>query len=393
VVTSRAATGAGALRVVLIGPTWPFRGGIAQYTSELARQLGQRHEVTLLSFVRQYPRWLFPGRTDRDPSAWVSPNAAEYILDPLALWTWWRTARRVTALCPDVVLVQWWVPFWAPSLSTVLALARRRRPVQVVMECHNVLPHEGGGVLARRLTQLALAAADAFIVHADADARALTALGLRPEVPRYRVALPPMSLPPAPDRAAARARLGLPAEGPVLLFFGFVRPYKGLDHLLTAMPDIVARVPRVRLLVAGEFWAPAARFAERAAALGVGEAVRLDDRYVPNEAVGDYFAAADLVVLPYVEASQSAVVPLAAQFGVPVVASRVGGLPDVVADGVTGLLVPPADPVALAAAVVRVLTEPATLARLRAGTLAQSGRFSWDEVVRTVELAARGARP
>ena len=106
------------MRVVIIGPTWPYRGGIAQYAAALAQHLARRHEVTLISFARQYPRWLFPGRTDRDPSGPVHAGQVEYVLDPLRPWTWWQAARRIARLQPDVVLAQWWVPFWAPSLAS-----------------------------------------------------------------------------------------------------------------------------------------------------------------------------------------------------------------------------------------------------------------------------------
>lgn len=376
------------MRVVIVGPTWPYRGGIAQYTTALAHHLGRHHEVTLISFARQYPRWLFPGRTDRDPSARAHAGQAEFLLAPLRPWTWWRVARLIAELRPDVILVQWWVPFWAPSFATVLALARRWWPCRVVMECHNVLPHEGGGWLDRFLTRLALARADAFIVHGAADARALDRLGVRSGAPRHRVPIPPVTLPAAPTRRQARTRLKLEIEGPVALFFGFVRPYKGLEHLLAALPAVLERVPELRLVVAGEFWESAAEFQLRARQLGVAEAVVLHDRYVPNEEVAALFGAADVVVLPYVTASQSAVLPLAVHYGVPVVASRVGGLPDVVVDNVTGLLVPPADSNALAAALVRLFAEPGLLERLRQGTVANADLFSWDDVVRTVELAA-----
>jgi glycosyltransferase involved in cell wall biosynthesis len=389
--TDEGATGA-RMRIVVLGPTWPYRGGIAQHTTELARQLGRRHDLRLVSFRRQYPRWLFPGRTDRDPSVPVAPPEAAYPLDPLLPWTWWPTARLIAAHRPEALLAEWWVPYFAPSLLGVLTLARRARPgLRVVLECHNVLPHEGRSAPARWLTRAALSTADAFVVHSTADRDALE--GLRPGA-AARTFLSPLvaaPLPPAPPRGVARERLGLPPDGPLILFFGFVRPYKGLPHLLSALPAVRERLPLARLLVAGEFWEPVAAYERQARSLGVAEAVRFDDGYIPDERVADYFAAADVVALPYVEASQSAVVPLARRFGVPVVASRVGGLPDAVEDGVSGLLVPPADPLALAAALVRCLSDPA-LARSLAQRAALREDAGWDEAVRAFEAAAAPPR-
>lgn len=413
------------MRLVILGPTYPYRGGIAHYTTLLAHALAARHTVVFLTFVHQYPRRLFPGRSDRDPSARPVQTPAERILAPLRPWTWWRTARRAAAADPDLVLIQWWVPFWAPSVATVAWLLRRWTRARIVFVCHNVLPHDGGGPGVRALVRLALGRGDAFILHSDADARALAEL--LPRVPPgavHRALLPahtiapqagadgtataapdpagapahadaeprPRSTGPAFDRGAFLARFGIPADAAVALFFGFVRPYKGLRHLVDALPAAAAAVPRLHLLVAGEFWLPATGFAEQARGLGVADRLHLDDRYIANEDVGPYFRAADVLVMPYVEATQSGVVTLAVEFGVPIVATRVGGLPEAVADGETGLIVPPADPAALAAALARVLTDDALRARLAEGAVRARERFGWAPLVALIEGLAPGPR-
>lgn len=406
------------MRLVILGPTHPYRGGIAHYTTLLAHALAARHDVVFLTFVHQYPRRLFPGRSDRDPSAHPIKTPAERVLAPLRPWTWWRTARRAAAADPDLVLIQWWVPFWAPSLAAVAWLARRWTRARIVFVCHNVLPHDGGGRWVRALVRLALGRGDAFILHSDADARALAEL--LPGVPSsaiHRALLPAHTIAPeaasatepagslatepdpaaagghgaagnpAPrfDRAAFLARFGIPPDAAVALFFGFVRPYKGLRHLVDALPAAVATAPHLHLLVAGEFWLPAQAFADQARALGVADRWHADDRYIANEEVGPYFQAADVLVMPYVEATQSGVVTLAVEFGVPIVATRVGGLPEAVADGETGLIVPPADPAALAAAVARVVTDGVLRARLAAGVVRARERFGWAPLVALIE--------
>ncbi|MFN2251088.1 MAG: glycosyltransferase, partial [Anaerolineae bacterium] len=378
-------------RIAVVGPTYPFRGGIAHYTTLLARHLRLSSEVLLLTFTSQYPPRLFPGRTDRDPSTSVVSDDAIQVLAPLRPDTWRRAARVISEFQPDLVVIQWWVPFWAPSLATVAALTRRETGATIAFVCHNVLPHEGRGALQRLLTRLALGRGQRFVVHSQSDEDDLRRLLPRQTAPEgavVRGCLPEHTIATAVGRSDARRALGLAEDEEVILFFGFVRPYKGLDGLIEALPRIAARVPRARLVVAGEFWIPADDFVKRASELGVAGMLTIDDRYVPNEDVGTYFAAADVVAMPYVSATQSGVVTLAAQFGLPVVATDVGGLPEAVVDGETGLVVPPGEPGALADALVRCLSEDQLASELGAGLAAARGRFDWAPTVAAIESMA-----
>lgn len=380
------------MRVAIVGPTYPFRGGIAHHTTLLAAALRAQHDVLFVSFRGQYPLWLFPGRSDRDPSARAPSGQVDYLLKPLLPWTWLRTGRRVTGFRPHITLIPWWVPFWAPSAGAVARVVRRAGTGRVVFICHNVVPHEGAGRVARALTTFALGGGQAFIVHSAADEARLRAL-----LPRvtsrpgavHRALLPVHAIAAPVDRADARRALGLAPGDRVALFFGFVRPYKGLEQLIHAVALAARQAPDLRLVVAGEFWLSAEEFTRQAERLGIADRVQLHDAYVPNEAIGSYFGAADVVVLPYLQATQSGVVTLAAQFGLPVVATRVGGLPEAVIDGGTGLIVPPGDPVALSRALVRVLSDDELAARLRAGVAAGRSRFDWAALVGLVEELAR----
>lgn len=370
---------------VLIGPTYPFRGGIAHYTTLLCHHLRRRHQVDFISFRRQYPDWLFPGRTDREPSRPLLEVDCERLIDPFDPWTWVQAARRIRAFAPDFLLFQWWVPFWAPVWSSILWLVRRRVNPRVLFLAHNVLPHETRWV-DRLLTRRTLGQGDAIIVHSQRDRDDL--LRLLPGVEVCVTAHPTYELfaQQAPSRTEARRLLGLGDEIPVLLFFGFVRAYKGLDYLIGALPTVLAHLD-ARLLVVGEFWDDPAPFRERIHALRLDEQVTIVDRYIPNDEVGAYFAAADLVTLPYVDATQSGVIQIAFSFGVPVVTTTVGGLAEVVEDGATGFLAPPGDSQALAAAILRFFQEDRAAA-FRANIQAQRDRFSWDRLVTLIEELA-----
>lgn len=375
------------MRVCLIGPSYPYRGGISHFTQMLAREFGTRHDVSVVTFSRLYPSFLFPGRTQFDESE--SPLAIESarLIDSINPFSWRRAADAVVALRPDVVVFQWWHPFFAPAFHALCGRIRRRSTARVVYLCHNVLPHESSPV-DRALTRWGMARADAFVVQSREDGKTLAAL--RPGAPIEFNPMPVFDLfsAHAPDRDTARRRLEL--GGRVVLFFGLIRPYKGLRTLLEAFARARADLDAT-LLVVGEFYEPRGPYDALVQSLGIGPDVRIVDHYVPNEEVGAYFQAADLVVLPYVTATQSAIVQTAFSFRTPVIVTAVGGLPDVVDDGVTGFVVPPGDPDALAAAMRRFFAEGAGPG-MREAIAASGQRFSWracaDAILRAAGLAA-----
>ena len=370
------------LRVAVVAPLWPYRGGIAHFAASMARSLAARgHTVRAVTFSRQYPARLFPGKTQFDTSpAPAGVPRAERLLDTLDPRTWARTARRIAEDGTDVAVLHYWMPFVAPALGS-LARALRRRGVRVVVVVHNALPHEAGP-LDRPLARYALGGADALVAMSAGVAADVERLGVR--VPVRMAAHPAYDhFGAAVAPGEARARLGLPADAPVLLFFGFVRAYKGIGVLLDAMPAVAARVPGVRLVVAGEFYGDEA--ALRAQAAPLGATVRFDADYIPDARVADYFGAATAVVQPYLAATQSGVAGIAFHFGRAVVTTNVGGLAADV--GAAGIVVPPGDAAALAEALGAVLTGD-TAERL--GVVAAGrGRASWDDLSAAVEAVGR----
>ena len=382
------------MRIALVGPLAPWRGGLAQYLALLGETLARRAEVRAVTFTRQYPRLLFPGGSQLDPDAERPTFPVEALLDSIGPGTWRRTAARLERFAPGAVILKWWMPFFAPAFASAVG-PLRRRGTRVVLVCDNLVPHEHRP-FDRELSRWMLRNSDGYLVMSESVERDLAAL--KPGAPQRRV---PHPLYAQFDRgrftrAAARARLGLPADGEVALFFGYVRRYKGLDTLLDAWPLVRARRAGATLVVAGDFYEDAAPYRAQAAAAGEG-AVMLREGYQSDADVEALFRAADVVVLPYRSATQSGVTHVAYALGVPVITTDVGGLAETVRPGETGLVVPPADPPALAGAVARFFAE-GLAPGLRAGVQALRAAHSWDaladHVVELVdELApARGWR-
>jgi glycosyltransferase involved in cell wall biosynthesis len=306
----------------------------------------------MVSFKRQYPQRLFPGRSDRDPSQTpLIAEEAQYWIDSLNPLTWLATACRVRQHQPEAVILQWWTTFWAPVWFILGMLHRLLLPCPLIYLCHNVRPHE-----AHRwdlwLTRRALRWGTHFIVQSAPEKEQLLALLPWAQI---RVCPHPVYAMLAHQRIGredARRRLGLPLDVPVLLFFGIVREYKGLDDLLEALPRIQRRLGQVRLIVAGEFWDAKRRYLDAIQRLGIAPSVLVEDRYIPNEEVGVYFSAADLLVAPYRQVTGSGAIQMARGFGLPVVTTQVAA-EALGTDTERCLLVPPADPEALAAGVAR----------------------------------------
>lgn len=320
------------VEVVVVGPTPPFRGGIAKYNSLLMRALGDR--ARCYSFKRQYPRILYPGKSDRDPaySAEYREPRTRYVLDSINPFSWYRASREIASLVPRTVVFHWWTFFLAPCFAGLMLLLRRRN-ISFVVVVHNFSDHEGN-FLKTALSKAFLGLGNAFLTHSEEHARLLRAT--YPQARLARRAIPVYDQESTPEGLMAkRGRLEL-------LFFGFIRPYKGLDVLVEAIRMLGDE--SVHLTIVGETWGGGAAIADSCRGLSN---IELHLHYVSDSDAAEFFARADFVVLPYKSASGSAVAALAFHFGKPVIASNVGGLADVVENGRNGILVPPSDARAL----------------------------------------------
>lgn len=367
------------MKVAVVGPAYPYRGGIAHYTALLVAHLSRAHDARLYSFRQQYPAWLFPGRSQIDPSPapLVDIDARRWLI-PWWPISWRRVVSDWIAWQPDRIVMQWWIPFMAP-LTAWLAHQARRQKIPVTLICHNVLPHERSRV-DMALVRMALRQADRLIVHTTAERERASAL-----LPKAAIEVVPH--PTYADFHSARwsrdaARAALNVDGRVLLFFGLVRPYKGLIDLVDALPKVLQEID-VKLLVVGEIWGDSDHYRSRVNELNLQARVQFVERYVSNDEAAMYFAAADLVVLPYREATGSGVLQLAFGLGVPVVATRAGGMDEVVDDGVTGYLTEPQDVEGLSAAIVRFFREDRS-AEFRAAIERNRSRFEWQNLINVI---------
>lgn len=360
-------------RIVLVGPVLPFRGGISQYNTSLFREMrrsGYCH--TGFSFSRQYPKWLYPGQSDLDPSNLnQKEDGVIYSIDSMKPWTWWRTTRLIVDGKPDLAVFHWWTIFWLPCFVTMFWLLKREG-IRVAFICHNLEDHGATGLKAWA-SRVMLSRADAYLVHSSEHAKAL---GLsQPTKPLARHPIPVYGhYPPAKGTLPKRGRLEL-------LFFGFIRAYKGLDILIEALNRLGDN--EVFLTVVGEPWGNPAELVAKAAG---DHNIELHLAYTSDGDVSEYFDRADIVVLPYRSATGSAVAAVAQHFETAMIASAVGGLPDVVIEGKTGVLVPAEDVAALA-------TEIGLMTRERAADLSIGVRdfkqhWNWQSLARELALLA-----
>ncbi|KAA0072056.1 glycosyltransferase family 4 protein [Rhodanobacter sp. T12-5] len=363
-------------RICVVGPVLPFRGGISHYNSMLFRALKDIGvQVSMFSFSRQYPKLLYPGANDRDPAlgTYREPGV-HYTIDSINPFTWWRTSRRIASELPDMVVFHWWTVFWAPCF-VLMAYLLKRRGIRIVLICHNLVDHDSGA-LKSTISRWALNMADAYLVHSSEHKRRL--LLEKPNIPVAQHPIPVYGhYPQAQHKLRKRGRLEL-------LFFGFIRPYKGLDVLIDAMHQLSD--PDVHLTVIGEYWGDPSALLEQ---LSRHQEIEAYLSYMSDEEAAEYFERADFVVLPYRAATGSAVASVAFHYNKPIIASRTGGLPDVVIDGYTGKLVTPNDPRELASVLRQMNRTQAQL--LSDGVRNFKASNSWQSLCNELLLLEKGS--
>lgn len=321
------------MKIAYLSTFYPFRGGIAQFNASLYRALEQTHQVKAFTFTRQYPGFLFPGETqmvtEKDKADKIP---SEKILDTMNPLSYFFAAGRIEAFAPDVLLMKYWMSYMAPSLGTVSKKLKRSAKVITVLD--NVIPHEKR-FFDNAFTSYFLKQNHGFVVMSDAVKNDL--LKFIPNA-KYIFHLHPLysHFGNKMDAAEARKKLNIPEEKKVILFFGFIRDYKGLDLLI----DAVAKLGNEYLLViCGEVYGSFEKYQEQIDALGIHHRIALHVRYISDDEVPAFFSAADVCVLPYRSATQSGITSISYHFDLPLIATDTGGLKESILHNKTGIIV------------------------------------------------------
>lgn len=368
------------MNIILIGPVYPYKGGISHYTGLMYRALSEKHNVTMISYKMQYPKLLFKKEQRDYSNDSFKVDETQFLINTANPFNLKSVASKINKMEADCVIFQWWHPYFAPCYYILSKLIRNKK---IVFICHNVFPHERFP-MDRLLCKMVLKQGDYFVVQSHLDEKDL--LQVRPEA-KYVVTPHPtydvfnMS---NMSKEAAREILKVEKGIPLLLFFGFVREYKGLKYLLRAMPQIVKQIPDIQLWVVGDFGDDRDEYFQMIEEYNLSKNIVVVEGYIPDQEVEKYFAATDLVVLPYISATQSGIVQIAYGFDKPVVVTNVGGLPDVVDHKQTGLIVEKECEEELAKAVLQFFEEDK--AEFYTTKIKEKmEEFSWGTMVKRIE--------
>lgn len=341
------------MKITILSPSYPFRGGIANFTDLLFSELKKNHETIIYNFKRLYPGFLFPGKTQYETNENINNITSFEVVDSLNPLNWIALGNKIKNEKPDYLIIAFWLPFFAPCLGTIAKLVKKNNHTKITAICHNVIPHENRiGDIA--FTKYLFNKCDKFVLLSSKVENDLQEIKHGAEfITLYHPVYSHFGK--AVDKKEAKEFLKVNDEK-VILFFGLIRKYKGLDILLKALQLLKDKL-RVKLIIAGEFYENEEKYISLIDELGLKENVKLCNEFIPTAEVKYYFSASDAVVLPYRDATQSGIVQVANNFLKPVIATNVGALPEVVENNVTGYLVQKENPQELASAVLKFYSE------------------------------------
>ncbi|MFO7924774.1 MAG: glycosyltransferase [Bacteroidales bacterium] len=376
------------MKINLVGPASPLRGGIANFNDSLFAALEKKHDAGIIGFSLQYPSVFFPGKSQYEkgaPHAGVRPKQLINSINPLS---WRKAAAEIVKMMPDCLIVHYWMPFFAPALGSVIRRVKKKHKVCVIGLLHNLEPHEKM-VASGRLNRYFLESCDGFITMSSTVMNDLKMTGT----------VKPVKVIPHPvydffgesvSRQVACDYLGLDQDQHHLLFFGIVRSYKGLDLLFRSLANNRVSHINLKLLVAGEFYENENKYLDLAERLGVEKMILFTNSFVPKEDVGHYFSASDMVVLPYLTATQSGVTQIAYHFNKPMLVTNVGGLKDVVPHGRVGYVCEK-DPDEIAAAIADFFDNNRSADFIR-NIKSEKKKYSWNSFVKGIEELVKEIR-
>lgn len=371
------------MKIIILGTAYPYRGGLSAFNERIARELqSMGHIVTIYTFTLQYPGFLFPGKTQySDEPAPVGLRIVRRI-NSCNPFNWRLVGSEIARLKPDLMITKYWLPFMAPCLGSIGRIVHRNGHTRIISILDNIIPHERR-LADRLLSRYFVKSTDGFIAMSRSVLKDLELFDTKkprlfcshPLYDHYGELIP---------KEEAKKLAGLPDDGThYVLFFGFIRAYKGLDLLLKAFADPRLKELNVKLLVAGEFYGASRPYMEEIEALGIETRVVLKTDFIPDSEVNRYFRAADIVAQPYKSATQSGVTQIAFHFEKPMLVTNVGGLPEIVPDGKVGFVVEP-KPRQIADALVRYYSESKE-ELFTQGVKEEKKKYSWNNMTSAIE--------
>lgn len=369
-------------KVIIVGPAHPLRGGIADFNEALCRAFQKNGiESSIISFYFQYPKFLFPGKSQVAVGDAPQDFQIESLISSVNPFSWYHVAKKIKEQNPDYVIIRYWLPFMAPALGTIAKRVKKKSNIKVIAITDNVIPHEKR-IGDRQLTNYFVKQCDGFVAMSKSvleDLKTFTddSHTLFSPHPIYDIFGEKIS------KAEARKNLSLNIDEKIILFFGFIRKYKGLDLLLEAMADERIKKLNIKLIVAGEFYEDASAYNDIISKNKLNDSVILRTSYIPKDEVKNYFCASDLVVQPYKNATQSGITQIAYHFERPMLVTNVGGLSEIVPDQKVGYVVEK-NPQAIATAIVDFYERSREEEFSRSVAL-EKKRFSWDAFVNGIQ--------
>ena len=326
-------------KLVIIGPAWPLRGGLSAFDEKLATQFTEKGIQTRIdTFSLQYPSILFPGKSQYTTDPKPNNVNIEVCINSINPFNWIKIGLKLHREKPDLIIVRFWIPFLAPCLGTILKIAKKNKHTKVISIVDNMIPHEKR-IGDRLLTNYFVKTVDGFIAMSEKVKNDIKTFSHKP-----------VSISPHPifnhfgdpiTKLEARLQLGLPKEDKIILFFGYIRKYKGLDLLIHAMANEAIKKLSIQLMIVGEFYEDASAYHDLVSSLGLQDQIKFYSNYIPDGEVKNYVCSADFIIQPYRNATQSGVTPLAYHFEKPMLVTNVGGLADTVPNLKTGIVVAP----------------------------------------------------
>ena len=368
--------------VVIIGPAHPLRGGLATFNERLAKQfIQQGFQTKIYTFSLQYPGFLFPGTTQYSDAPAPADLEIKVCINSVLPTNWLKVGLELKKLKPDFIVVRYWLPVMGPCLGTILRIVKQNKHTRVVCIADNIIPHEkrkGDNLF----TKYFIKPIDAFIVMSE---KVMSDLKFFDNTKPVQLIQHPLydNFGEKINKETARRKLGIETDEKIMLFFGFIRKYKGLDILLDALAILKKEniATPFKVLIAGEFYEDRKPFDEQVAKLGLEDMLILRTDFIPDNEVRNFFCAADVVIQPYRNATQSGVTPLAYHFEIPMIVTNVGGLPALVPDDIVGLVAEP-NAVAIAKKIKEFFTkdEQVFINNIKE----EKKKFSWEKLVNAI---------